>query len=288
MTTVTPVTNLAALDELRFLWHARWLETRVPATVQSFAWYWRWATSRPRARPFACAVHDAGTLVGVVPLARRIRRIAGSPFRTLAFPDNGGLPSGGAVGPEPTRTWLAVMDYLSRTARHWDVVDLTGIDPRCDAERIATAARLRRLPLRRTESRPRSNMPRDWPEQVASMWEVACELGTARIVPLNDASGDIWTARVLQEGAAWTILSLHPEETAADDGAIVAAWNRTDLLGAIEQAAAAAGMRVVRRKGILSARSPAAGDQVRYLIASPASLRGRLWTWWEQLAHRVA
>ena len=300
MTRVTSVTTLQQLEELRFLWHAHWLRTRGATTCQSFASYWNWATSGHDREMLVLAVWDRAKLVGILPLARCNRRLGGTPVRLIRFPTPSLVPAMGPVGPEPTRTWLAVTEFLRRNARYWDVLDLAGIDPAIDAQRVATAAHFKQLTQRRVACRSwyrvplessdidatTSNQLTGFPAAAEPIWEAAKELGTAdQIAVTSPANPTPQVLRVIRDSACWIVLGV---ETSAASPAT--AKRRTFPSISVGQLADRA-----RQAGATSLWLPASrlrsdrnNGLTRYLILSPRSIRGRLWSWWQRVPGRAA
>ncbi len=142
MAAVTLLTSIDALDRLRLRWHALWLETRDADLFQTYGWF-RAAVGRG-IDGGALVVRDGRDVCGVVPLQIQRHRTPLGVARILRFPIPSWVPTFGPVGPEPTRTWLAVLDYLRRHAHQWDACDWRGIDvAHVDRHRLVTASRFR-------------------------------------------------------------------------------------------------------------------------------------------------
>ena len=224
---VEVVTCRSRLEEFRFLWHALWLRTRGRTTCQSFRWYDRWSEDDGGRHVAVVAVWEGHRLLGVVPMARHERRRRRTTWRIWSFPTQGFIPAMGRVGPEPTRLWIAVARWWSQMAGPWDFLDLTGCAAPA-AARLATVARLRRLPLRsrraagwRCEPRGQERHAAPWPlptrrpsekgDPLALTWEVAKALGTACTTVVHGSRTRL-RVRFLQEAESWILLDAEPLE----------------------------------------------------------------------------
>ena len=191
MAAVTLLTNIDALDRLRLRWHALWLETRDAHLFQTYGWF-RAAVGRG-IDGGALVVRDGRDVCGVVPLQIQRHRTPLGVARILRFPIPSWVPTFGPVGPEPTRTWLAVLDYLRRHAHQWDACDWRGIDvAHVDRHRLVTASRFRGF---RFTAVPESHWRCQSLREAEPTRRQVAHVGQA-FQPDESSGGEYWVARV--------------------------------------------------------------------------------------------
>lgn len=141
--TVSLLTTPAAFDSLRLPWHALWLETRDAGLFQTYAWF-RAVAVACRQRAALLVVRDGRHVRGLLPLLVDRRRTPWGHAKVLTFPMPSWAPTFGPIGPEPARTWLAVLEYLQSHRHWWDACDWPGIDvAHTDHQRLSTAGHFR-------------------------------------------------------------------------------------------------------------------------------------------------
>lgn len=149
MIAVAELTSLEQLAEYRLLWktlHARtpngsFLQSRewLTTTARWLGGHWNWRT----------LVVTVGTNpIGIVPLVVRPLQTPLGTVRALTFPTADDTVYQGPIGPNPTATLTAALQYLKRARRDWDMIDLRGVDDfGTDRGRTANAFRLAGLPV---------------------------------------------------------------------------------------------------------------------------------------------
>ncbi len=143
MGSISCFTTSDDFDRLRLPWHALWQETRDASLFQSYAWF-QALRRRVPGKSIVLAVRDGRRISGLLPLrVSRITTLLGGAV-VLSFPLPTWGPVFGPIGPEPTVTWLAVLEYLRSRCHDWDVCDWRGVDvAHVDFGRLETAGEFR-------------------------------------------------------------------------------------------------------------------------------------------------
>ena len=143
-------------SELRHVWHSLWSRTprasfrQTPEFLEATLVH-RNSTERHTARPTGerwrfLIVSAWQRPIGIVPLRERtVRRTLGS-VRVLSFPDSPWGDCPGPVGPHPTATLTAAVQYLAQNDDSWDLLELpevvaAGVEP-TRALRLSETARI--------------------------------------------------------------------------------------------------------------------------------------------------
>lgn len=143
MSEIHEINDIEQLEDYRLVWNALLGQTRGASFFQTLDWlqcYWRHFGEGQRL--WVLIVTSGGSPIGILPLTvvRETTRVGS--LRVLTYPlhDWGWLF--GPIGPNPTATLTAAMQYVARTPRQWDMVDLRWVDhDRCDHGRTERAMR---------------------------------------------------------------------------------------------------------------------------------------------------
>lgn len=126
---VETVATESALDSLEADWNRLSLTADHPDAFMTYGWFRAWAkqlTRKDRAgriQPHVLVLRAGLEIVGVAPLARRLAsRLIG--LRKLEFVTNHSDYNDLIVGFDQAGQTEAAIDYLARTSRQWDVIDL--------------------------------------------------------------------------------------------------------------------------------------------------------------------
>lgn len=126
MADVREINRLEALDDYRPAWHKLLAETAGASFFQSLEWlevYWRHFGDGQRLR--ILVVTDAGGQpAGIVPLVVRREATKVGRLRFLTYPLHDWGSFYGPIGPDPCRTLAAALEYVRRSARDWDILEL--------------------------------------------------------------------------------------------------------------------------------------------------------------------
>ena len=126
---VREINEFADLAACRLLWQSLLAQTRGASFFQSLDWlepYWQHFGGSQRLR--VLIVEDEEETLGIVPLVVRTETTKVGPVRVLTYPlDDWGMFYG-PIGPQPTATLAAAMQYLRNRPRDWDLLDLRWVD----------------------------------------------------------------------------------------------------------------------------------------------------------------
>lgn len=135
--------DLDRLAGLRPRWDALLKATDRANFFQTFDWLEVYLKHFGATRQLrALAVCEGGQITGIVPLVLRTDRTAIGSIRALAYPLDDWGNFFGPIGPSPTETLEACLNYLRSRPRDWDVLDLRWIEG-CELARSATRGALR-------------------------------------------------------------------------------------------------------------------------------------------------
>ncbi len=143
MPEVVEINDIDELEHYWLIWNALLAETPGASFFHSLDWlttYWRHFGHRQKLR--VLVVYSRGIPVGIVPLTVIRERTRVGRIRTLTYPLHDWGSFYGPIGPNPTATLTAAMQYLREIHRDWDLLDLRWIDrERHDVGRTRNAMR---------------------------------------------------------------------------------------------------------------------------------------------------
>ncbi len=152
MQTVTEIRTLEELATLRVTWKSLWEQTRNASFHQSYDWvrsYLRFYSEGVKLRTLVVTM--AAKPVGIVPFVIRNVRTKIGAASVLTWPAENWATFLGPVGPHPTTTLQTALDHITRSARDWNVIELSNIDPSgFDGGRICNAFKVGGLQLSQT------------------------------------------------------------------------------------------------------------------------------------------
>jgi CelD/BcsL family acetyltransferase involved in cellulose biosynthesis len=132
VTRIDEINDPAGLDALAPAW-SRLLEQTAGATFcHSLAWlqtYWKHFGSGKRLR--VLVVREGDEAVGILPLVVRTSRRS-EPVSFLAYAFDGWGNYYGPIGPDPRLTLTAGLEHVLRTRRHWNFIELEGVNSHWD------------------------------------------------------------------------------------------------------------------------------------------------------------
>ena len=121
--------DLERLRDLRLEWGRLLDQTPAPSFFQTLDWldvYWRHFGEGQRLR--VLVVSSSGSTLGILPLAVRRERTRVGTVRVLTYPLHDWGSFYGPIGPEPGLTLGVGLEYLARSPRDWDVLELRWVD----------------------------------------------------------------------------------------------------------------------------------------------------------------
>lgn len=130
MLCVTEINELASLDRFRASWWKLLRQTSNATFFQSLEWlevYWRHYARDQRLR--VLVVGDLDEPLGILPLVWRQERRKVGKVRVLTYPLDDWGSYYGPIGPHPTETLLAGLQYLAKAKRDWELLELRWIPP---------------------------------------------------------------------------------------------------------------------------------------------------------------
>lgn len=101
-----------------------------PNVFMTYGWFLAWSKqlaredSRGRSQPHLLVLKEGASVVGVAPLARRVVSRFGFNVRKLEFVTNHSDYNDLVLGDDPVGQIKAIADFLARTTKQWDIVDL--------------------------------------------------------------------------------------------------------------------------------------------------------------------
>lgn len=171
MQAVTEIRTLDELATLRVTWKSLWEQTRQPSFHQSYDWvrsYLRYYSEGLKLRTLVVTM--AGKPVGIVPFVIRNVRTKVGAASVLTWPAESWATFLSPVGPHPTTTLQAALTHITKSARDWNVIELTNIDPAgFDGTRICNAFNAGGLQLSQTGclQHPLIQLTGTWDEYLA-------------------------------------------------------------------------------------------------------------------------
>ena len=125
MTSVQEIRRIDDLARWRSDWRALLARTPGASFFQSLEWletYWRYHGPGQELRTLV--VSDDEGPVGILPLVVRREKFRVGSVRVLTYPLNDWGSFYGPIGPNAQETLKAGLDYVRRSRRDWDIVDL--------------------------------------------------------------------------------------------------------------------------------------------------------------------
>lgn len=125
MTDIIEINDLQKLAEYRQVWCSLLERTAWASFFQSLEWleaYWRHFGEQQRLR--VLVVSSAGTPVGILPLVVITERSRVGTLRVLTYPLHNWGSYYGPIGPSPRETLIAGLEYIGRSPRDWDMIEL--------------------------------------------------------------------------------------------------------------------------------------------------------------------
>jgi CelD/BcsL family acetyltransferase involved in cellulose biosynthesis len=172
MVEVHAIDNLEELSQYRLLWNSLFRATPGATFFHTFDWLetsWKYFGGGQQLR--VLVARAAGEPIGILPLVIRAEKYRVGTLRVLTYPlDNWGTWYG-PVGPNPSGTMLAAMQYLRRRPRDWDMMDLRWVGPtECERGRTARAMRVAGMLTERAVYQTTSivDLPGSWEDFLAS------------------------------------------------------------------------------------------------------------------------
>ncbi|MGB8029893.1 MAG: GNAT family N-acetyltransferase [Terracidiphilus sp.] len=104
-----------------------------PNVFTTYGWFQAWIRrfieerSGSRVRPHVLVLKEGNAVVGIAPLIRRISSRLGFKVRKLEFLTSHADYNDLVLGSDPVGQTGAIVDYLARTSKEWDVADLRGL-----------------------------------------------------------------------------------------------------------------------------------------------------------------
>ncbi|MGY8770287.1 MAG: hypothetical protein ACKVH8_17865 [Pirellulales bacterium] len=129
MPEVIEIRDIEDLDAYCFQWKSLFSQTRSASIFQTYDWlkaYWKHFGEDQQLR--VLIVSSRGSIIGILPLVVRREQTRLGSLRVLTYPLADWGSFFGPVGPNPTATLLAGMQYISQTKRDWDLLDLRWVD----------------------------------------------------------------------------------------------------------------------------------------------------------------
>lgn len=129
MARITVIDSLEELSGLRLVWQSLLAQTRQAGFFQSLDWlepYWRHHGQGQRLR--VLVARAGGETLGILPLVVRSERSRLGAMRVLTYPLHDWGAFYGPIGPQPTATLVAGLQYLRGARRDWDLLDLRWVD----------------------------------------------------------------------------------------------------------------------------------------------------------------
>lgn len=129
MPEVIEIRSIEELDAYRFQWRSLFAQTRRATIFQTYDWlqtYWQHFGEDQQLR--VLMISSQGSLIGILPLVVRREQTRLGTMRVLTYPLADWGSFFGPIGPNPTATLLAGMQYLSQSKRDWDLLDLRWVD----------------------------------------------------------------------------------------------------------------------------------------------------------------
>ena len=140
---VLEINDIDQLAGYRLLWNALLGQNRDATFFHSFDWletYWRHFGHDQKLRVLIVLEDDKP--IGILPLVVRTESTRVGPVRVLTYPLHDWGTFYGPIGPNPTATLKAGLDYVDQTERDWDLVDIRWVDAdNRDRQRTPTAMR---------------------------------------------------------------------------------------------------------------------------------------------------
>ncbi len=140
---VEQISDIHELAGYRLIWKALLSQTRAATFFQSLDWlevYWRHSGHGQKLR--VLIVHEEGKPIGILPLVVLTESTRVGPVRVLTYPLHDWGTFYGPIGPNPTVTLRAGMEYVARAERDWDLLDMRWVDAAgCDRRRTPLAMR---------------------------------------------------------------------------------------------------------------------------------------------------
>jgi CelD/BcsL family acetyltransferase involved in cellulose biosynthesis len=129
MTHVREINDPADFATIVTVWHSLLKATPAATFFQTPEWltvYWRHFGRNQRLR--LLVVENDGQVTGIVPLVVRTSRRLGVTVRVLTYPLDDWGSYFGPIGPDTAATLTAALDYLRRSKRDWQVIELPWVD----------------------------------------------------------------------------------------------------------------------------------------------------------------
>lgn len=132
---VQELSSLEALEEYREDWNRLLAQTPQAHFFQSWEWLVAYWTYFQRDQQLRVLVHlEGGRPVGVVPMVLQWEKTRIGRVRVLTYPLEEWGPVYGPVGPHPTKTLQAALEYLRQREPDWDLLELRWVSPEDDRQ----------------------------------------------------------------------------------------------------------------------------------------------------------
>ena len=129
MSDVHEINDLETLRAYRWAWQNLLDQTPAASFFQSLDWlevYWRHFGAGQKLR--VLAVLSGGRLAGILPLVVCRERTRVGTVRVLTYPLHDWGSFYGPIGPDPRETLSEGLEYVARSRRDWDVLELRWVD----------------------------------------------------------------------------------------------------------------------------------------------------------------
>lgn len=127
------ITTVAGIDLLEVDWNRLTASSEIQNIFTTFDWYRAWTRQSAKENgletmiPHVLVMRHEGLVAGVSPLVLRIARRFGLNIRKLEFVTPHSDYNDLVVGRDVSGLTYTVMNYLARSARYWDLVDLMNL-----------------------------------------------------------------------------------------------------------------------------------------------------------------
>ena len=129
MANVVEINRVEDLEALRLTWHALLAQTDGASFFHTLDWLqanWRCDGEKQRLRVLLVTANNGP--IGILPLTVVRERTRLGRVRVLTYPLQDWGSFFGPIGPNPTATLSLAMQYLHRTHRDWDMLDLRWVN----------------------------------------------------------------------------------------------------------------------------------------------------------------
>jgi CelD/BcsL family acetyltransferase involved in cellulose biosynthesis len=137
---VEAVVTEAGLDELEDDWNRLSESSDSPNIFTTYGWYRAWLRrlvadeGRERLQPYVLAIKRDEAIVGIAPLVRRVVSRLGFRVRKVEFLTHHADYNDLIIGADQEGQIVAIVEFLARTTRQWEFIDLKDIRETQDAQ----------------------------------------------------------------------------------------------------------------------------------------------------------